>query len=66
MTTRTGSQAALRRARQMGHDVAVFQVVTPDEIRFPFEGDATLRDPESGRTVSRHAPSDCGQGTAIV
>ena len=53
-----GVAAALRRARQMGHDVAVFQVVTPDEIRFPFEGDATLRDLESGRTVSLHAPSE--------
>lgn len=47
--------AALRRARQMGHDVAVFQVVTPEEIRFPFRGDMALRDVESGDVRLAHA-----------
>ena len=34
----------------MGHDVAVFQIVTHDELEFPFRGDAEFRDSESGAT----------------
>ena len=39
----------------MGHDVAVFQVVTPDEMAFPFRGDIELRDLESGEIRGVHA-----------
>ena len=50
-----GVSSELRRARQMGHDVAVFQVVTPDEMAFPFRGDIELRDLESGEIRGVHA-----------
>ena len=43
--------AELRRAVRMGHEVAVFHVLTPDEIEFPFTGDVELEDLETGRFV---------------
>jgi uncharacterized protein (DUF58 family) len=45
------SVAALRRARAMGHEVSVFQVVTRTELEFPFRGDARFEDVESGATL---------------
>lgn len=45
----------LRRAVRMGHEVAVFHVLTRDEIEFPFRGDVEVQDLESGRTVLTHA-----------
>jgi uncharacterized protein (DUF58 family) len=41
----------LTRAVRMGHEVAVFQVLTPDEIEFPFTGDVEFEDVETGRVV---------------
>jgi uncharacterized protein (DUF58 family) len=41
----------LTRAVRMGHEVAVFQVLTPDEIEFPFTGDVEFEDVETGRSV---------------
>jgi uncharacterized protein (DUF58 family) len=41
----------LRRAVRMGHEVAIFHVLTREEIEFPFSGDVELEDLESGRTL---------------
>jgi uncharacterized protein (DUF58 family) len=41
----------LRRAAGMGHEVAVFHVLTRDEIEFPFDEDIEFEDLETGRTV---------------
>jgi uncharacterized protein (DUF58 family) len=41
----------LRRAIRIGHEVAVFHVLTPDELRFPYDRDVELEDLESGRRV---------------
>jgi uncharacterized protein (DUF58 family) len=41
----------LRRAARIGHEVAVFHVLTRDEVDFPFRGDVELEDLETGRTV---------------
>jgi hypothetical protein len=35
----------------MGHEVAIFHVLTREEIEFPFSGDVELEDLESGRTL---------------
>jgi uncharacterized protein (DUF58 family) len=43
--------AELRRARAMGHDVAVFQVVSRAELEFPYRGDARFEDVESGAAI---------------
>lgn len=43
--------AALSRARAAAHDVALVQVASPDEIEPSYEGDWTLEDAETGRTV---------------
>lgn len=45
----------LIRAVRMGHEVAVFHVLTRDELEFPFRGDLEIEDLESGRTVLAHA-----------
>ena len=41
----------LRRAVRIGHEVAVFQVLTADEREFPFTKDVELEDLESGRRI---------------
>lgn len=41
----------LRRAVRIGHDVALIQVLTRDEVEFPFAGDVELEDLESNRRV---------------
>ena len=41
----------LRRAARIGHEVAVFHVLSRDELAFPFDTDTELEDLESGRTV---------------
>jgi len=41
----------LRRAVRMGHEVAVFHVMTRDELEFPFTRDVELEDLESGQTI---------------
>jgi len=43
--------AALARAVKAGHDVALVQVVAPEEIEPSFEGDWTLEDAETGALV---------------
>lgn len=43
--------AALGRAVQAGHDVAILQVVAPEEIEPQLEGDWTLEDAETGALV---------------
>jgi uncharacterized protein (DUF58 family) len=46
-----GVEAELRRAVRMGHEVALFHVLTRDELEFPFDADVELEDLESGRKV---------------
>jgi len=41
-------EAELRRAVRIGHDVALFQVLTRHELEFPYETDVELQDLESG------------------
>lgn len=41
----------LRRATRIGHEIVVFQVLTREEVEFPFAGEVELEDLESGRTV---------------
>lgn len=43
--------AALGRARSAGHDLALIQVLAPDEIEPAHEGDWTLEDAETGATI---------------
>jgi hypothetical protein len=38
----------LRRIASHGHDVAMLQVVAPDESRFPYSGDLEFEDLETG------------------
>lgn len=47
----------LRRAVRIGHEVAVFHVLTREEIDFPFSGDVEIEDLESGRVVLTNAPA---------
>jgi uncharacterized protein (DUF58 family) len=44
-------QAELTRAARMGHDVSVFQVLTREELEWPFAADVEVEDSESGRRV---------------
>jgi uncharacterized protein (DUF58 family) len=44
-------EAELRRAARMGHEVAVFHVLTRDELEFPFGHEVELEDLESGRRL---------------
>jgi hypothetical protein len=44
-------QEELRRAMRIGHEIVVFQVLTREEVEFPFAGEVELKDLESGRTV---------------
>jgi uncharacterized protein (DUF58 family) len=41
----------LRRAVRIGHDVALFQILTREEVEFPFTGDIQVEDLESNRRV---------------
>ena len=41
----------LRRAVRIGHEVAVFHVVSRDELEFPFAGDVELEELETGQTI---------------
>jgi uncharacterized protein (DUF58 family) len=50
-------EAELKKAVRMGHEIAVFHVLTPDEVQFPFGGDVELEDLESGRRVLASAAS---------
>ncbi len=41
----------MRRAVRIGHELAVFHVITREELEFPFTRDAEFEDLETGRTV---------------
>lgn len=43
--------AELRRARAMGHDVSIFQVITRAELEFPWRDDARFTDAETGEAI---------------
>lgn len=47
--------AEIRRCVRIGHDVAVFQVMSRSEIDFPYKGDTEFEDLESGQRVVTHA-----------
>ena len=51
----------LRRAARIGHEVAVFHVLTRDEVDYPFGGDVELEDLETGRTVVAGAGAAAGR-----
>jgi uncharacterized protein (DUF58 family) len=44
-------EAAVTRAASAGHDLALVQVLSPEEIEPPYEGDLTLEDAETGALV---------------
>ena len=44
-------ESELRRAVRIGHEVAVFHVLTRDELEFPFTHDVELEDLESGQRL---------------
>ena len=47
--------AEIRRCVRIGHDVAVFQVMSRAEIEFPYRGDTEFEDLESGQRAVTHA-----------
>ena len=47
--------AELRRAQRMGHEVALFQVLTRDEIELPYDRDLEFADLESGARIAVNA-----------
>jgi len=47
--------AELRHAHRMGHEVAVFQILTRDEIELPYRRDLALTDLETGRRLAVNA-----------
>ena len=55
-----GIEEELRRAMRIGHEVAVFHVLTRDEIDFPFRGDVRIEDLESGRHMLSGPSSGIG------
>jgi uncharacterized protein (DUF58 family) len=50
----------LRRAARTGHEVAVFHVITRDEVEFPYAGDVELEDLETGARLR------AGAGDAVA
>lgn len=47
----TDVDAELRRATRAGHEVALFHVLTREEIELPYGGDIEFEDLESGQTI---------------
>ena len=47
--------AELRRASRMGHEVALVQIMTRDEVEFPYRRDLEFADLETGRTLAINA-----------
>ena len=41
----------LKRAARIGHEIAVFHVLSRDEIKFPFSGDVEFQDLETGQSI---------------
>ena len=61
-----GVEAELRRAVRIGHEVALFHVLTPDEIALPFGGDVELEDLETGRRVITSPAARAGYQQAFA
>jgi uncharacterized protein (DUF58 family) len=56
----------LRRVARRGHDVAMLQVVSPDELALPYHGDVEIHDLESQEQRVINAPSAAqAYGTAV-
>jgi uncharacterized protein (DUF58 family) len=47
--------AELRRASRMGHEVVLFQIMSREEIDFPYQRDVEIRDLETGRALPVNA-----------
>jgi uncharacterized protein (DUF58 family) len=56
----------LRRAVRLGHEVAVFHVLTAEEVEFPFRKDVELEDLESGRRMLTNGSIAAGYGAAFA
>jgi len=61
-----GLEAELRRAIRIGHEVALFHVLTPDELVLPFGGEVELEDLETGRRVITSAAARNGYREAFA
>ena len=48
-------ESEIRRALTIGHEVALFHVLTREEIDFPYRGDLEIEDAESGKRVLANA-----------
>jgi uncharacterized protein (DUF58 family) len=49
------TQAELRRAARMGHEVVLFQILSRDELELPYRRDLDLADLETGRRLAINA-----------
>jgi uncharacterized protein (DUF58 family) len=49
------TQAELRRAARMGHEVVLFQILSRDELELPYRRDLDLSDLETGRRLAINA-----------
>jgi len=59
----TAMEAELRRALRMGHEVALFHILTPEEVTFGLTGDVEVEDLESGeRVLTRGADARAAYG----
>jgi uncharacterized protein (DUF58 family) len=58
--------AELRRAVRMGHDVAAFQIVSRNELEFPYAGDLEFADVETGQTLVLNAAAAKRDYTDVV
>ena len=62
-----GTRRELRRVGRRGHDVAMLQIVSPQETGFPFSGDLEFEDLESGeRRLVDAAPLRSGYRAAMA
>jgi len=59
-------QPALREARRMGHEVAVFHVLTPEERALPARGDVEFVDLETGEHLVANTPAIVAEYAAQV
>jgi uncharacterized protein (DUF58 family) len=48
--------AELRRASRMGHEIVLFQIMSREELDFPYHRDLEVRDLETGRALPINAP----------
>lgn len=61
------TQRELRRVVQRGHDVAMLQLVSPDEVTFPYTGNVEFHDLESGaRQLVDATAAERGYRTAVA